>query len=616
MSSFVEDLPRVTRSSSALAHYLYPPSPPKRTFLQLLGRHILSSTIIIYTFESGQVEAAMTEIVSQGRLEPKVPDIQGSGSETNAEPDAEEERFILSRHAILIFLTLAVLTLMAALDGTSISVALPIIAQRLHGTAIEAFWSGTSFLLCSTVFQPSFASLSHIFGRRPLILVAILFFFTGTTLAGVSQNFTQMLVGRSLQGVGGGGITALTNVIVTDLVPLRERGKYFGILNAMWSLGSVMGPILGGGFAQNVTWRWVFYINFPFIGIGTILVILFLRLRPVPTTFIEKLRQIDYAGIILFTGSLSSFLIPLTWGGVSYDWDSWHTLVPLLIGVIGLVLFVLYEHYVTKVPVIPTSLFSNRTANITFLETVLQGLVLWCQLYYLPLYYEAVKGYSPIITGVALFPGTFTVAPFAILTGALVTYTGHYRWAIWLGWTLSTLGNGLLCYIKPSTTVPAWVFLTMVSGMGLGFLFPSLAYSVQASMDDDNLAMASALFSFFRTLGQAIGVAIGGVVFQNLMHKNLLKYAALASKADAYSQDAAELVQVIKYMPDDEVKANVQVAYTDSLRIVWAMCCGICGFGLFLSLWTKGYSVNRLLRTPQGLEARPVAEDDKQNVHS
>ena len=304
-------------------------------------------------------------------------------------------------------------------------------------------------------------------------------------------------------------------------------------------------------------------------------------------------------------------MIPLTWGGVSYDWDSWHTLAPLLIGIVGLVLFVLCEHYVTEVPVIPTTLFSNRTANITFLQTILQGLVLWCQLYYLPLYYEAVKGYSPIITGVALFPGTFTVAPFAILTGALVTYTGHYRWAIWLGWILSTLGNGLLCYIKPNMSIPAWVFLTMISGMGLGFLFPSLAYSVQASMDDDNLSMAAALFSFFRTLGQAIGVAVGGVVFQNLMHKNLLNYPALASKASKYSEDAAELVQVIKYMADNEAKTNLQVAYTDSLRIVWAMCCAICGLGLFMTLWTKGYTVNRLLATNQGLETMRSPEDDK-----
>ena len=159
----------------------------------------------------------------------------------------------------LAFLSLAVLTLMVALDGTSISVALPVIAQKLHGTAIEAFWAGTSFLLTSTVFQPSFASFSHIFGRKPLVILALAFFLVGSVVAATANNFTLLILGRSIQGVGGGGIIALTEIIITDLVPLRLRGNYFGIISGMWSVGSVTGPIVGGAFAQS-QWRWILWI--------------------------------------------------------------------------------------------------------------------------------------------------------------------------------------------------------------------------------------------------------------------------------------------------------------------------------------------------------------------
>lgn len=344
---------------------------------------------------------------------------------------------------------------------------------------------------------------------------------------------------------------------------------------------------------------------------GTVFVILFLTLKLAPSSLLDKLRRIDYTGTILFVGSLSSFLIPLTWGGVSYDWDSWHTLVPLLIGVAGLATFIFYEYRYAAEPIIPPAIFVNRTASVSFLGSVLQGLIMWCTLYYLPLYYEAVREYSPILSGVALFPQTFTVAPSAIVIGILITVTGKYRWAVWMGWVLSTIGLGLMCIIKRDTSVVGWVFLNIVPGLGLGSLFPSLGYAVQASADPRNLSIAVAMFSFFRALGQAIGVAVGGVVFQNQMHKNLLKYDALAPMASAYSKDAAGLVQVIKAMPDGINKINLKDAYTDSLRIVWIVCCAISAVALVSSLFTEEYDLDRALETEQGLDKKARLESEK-----
>ncbi|WEW59306.1 hypothetical protein PRK78_004775 [Emydomyces testavorans] len=533
--------------------------------------------------------------------------------------DDGADNFKLSTRSWLVFMTLAVLTLMVALDGTSISVALPIIASKLHGTAIEAFWSGTSFLLCSTgsaltndrllVFQPTFASLSNIFGRKPLILTAIAFFFTGSLVAGLSNNFTQMLVGRSIQGVGGGGLIALSEIIVTDLVPLRLRGQYFGILSAMWSVGSVTGPILGGGFSQDVSWRWIFYINFPFIGFGVAFVLLFLRLNFTPSSLMSKLRRIDYIGSILFISSATSFLIPVTWGGVMYPWDSWRTLVPLIIGALGLLAFFFYESYLAAEPMIPITIFATRTAIVTYIETVLHGLVLWCALYYLPLYYETVKEYSPIISGISLFPLSFTVAPSAAIVGLIVTKTGHYRWAIWIGFFFATLGAGLFCLLRVHTSIVGWIFLTLPAGIGLGILFPALAFAVQASALRGHMAISVAMFSFFRAFGQAIGVAVGGVIFQNQMHKNLLRYPELAPLAGAYSKDAAGLVQIVRAMPAGVEKENLKQAYTDSLRIVYAVCTALIGVAGLLSLLTKSYDLNRGIDSEQTIRERRRDKD-------
>ena len=506
----------------------------------------------------------------------------------------------------LTFVMLAVITLMVALDGTSISVALPIIARKLHGTAIQAFWAGTSFLLCSTVLQPTFASFSHIFGRKPVLLISITFFFVGVLLGALANNFTVLLVGRSIQGIGGGGIIALTEIIVTDLVPLRLRGQWFGIISGMWSIGSVSGPIIGGVFAQRASWRWIFWLNVPFIGIAYPMVILFLKLQFLPASMASKLRRVDWAGAFIFVGSLTSFLIPVTWGGVMYKWTSPHTLAPLILGAAGLVAFLLYEVYVAPEPLIPLSIFNNRTANIAYFTTAVHGICLWCLLYYSPLYFEAVKGYTPIVSGVALFPQTFTVAPSAVVIGLLITKTGHYRWANWLGWVLATFGVGLLVLFDVDTSIPAWILIGLVPGLGLGILFPSMQFAIQAASSNANLAWAVAMFSFFRAFGQTIGVAIGGVIFQNEMKKHLLTYPHFAARAAELAKDAAGLVQIINDMPAGQDKYDLRKAYAKSYRSINIVLCALAGVALIASLFLKSYDLDRALETEQGLKVKKV----------
>ena len=295
-----------------------------------------------------------------------------------------------------------------------------------------------------------------------------------------------------------------------------------------------------------------------------------------------------------------------------YAWDSWRTLVPLLVGAAGLIFFVFWEKYGAREPLIRLTIFNNRTAAASYFMTVCHGMILWCNLYYLPLYYEAVKGYTPIVSGIALFPETFTVAPAAGLTGFLISYSGRYRWAIWAGWGLTTLGTGLLYLLDVNTSIPAWIFLNLVSGLGLGLLFPSMAFSIQASTTNKDLAFAVAMYSFFRAFGQAIGVAIGGTIFQNQMKQKLMAYPLLAAQAGDYSKDASALVQIIKTMDEGLKKTQLVQGYADSLKTVWITTCGLAAAALLSSLLIQGLDLNRALETEQGfLEQKQQPDEEK-----
>ncbi|KAL2406543.1 MFS transporter L2 [Exophiala dermatitidis] len=523
----------------------------------------------------------------------------------------ETPKFVPTTSFLLAFTALAVLTLMVALDGTSFSVALPVIAKKLHGTAIEAFWVGTSFLLASTVFQPNYGSFSHIFGRMPVIMVSIALFFIGVMMAGMAKNFDLLLAGRTIQGIGGGGIMAMTEIVVTDLIPLRWRGQWTGVLAGMWSIGSVSGPIIGGAFAES-QWRWLLWLNLPFIGIGVVMVPVFLRLNVIPQSMVAKLRRVDWIGTVLIVGSLTSILIPLTWGGVMYSWSSWRTLVPLLVGAVGCVGFCFFEAYLAPEPLMRLSVFGNRTANLAFFCTALHGMILWCLLYYQPLYFEAVKGYKPVVAGVALFPATFTVAPIGVVTGILIAKTAAYRWSIWTGWVITVLGLGLLLLLDVDTTIPQWIFIDLVSGIGLGMLFPSLQFQLQAASTNKDMAFAVSMFIFFRNFGMSVGVAIGGVIFQNEMVKNLKHYPDLAAQASSLAADAAALVQIINDTPAGQRKLELRTAYVKSLRTVWIVLTALAAVCLIASYFVKAYDMNVALETEQGLVHKPRNNKDSQ----
>lgn len=400
----------------------------------------------------------------------------------------------------------------------------------------------------------------------------------------------------------------MTEIIITDLVPLRDRGTWFGYQSGIWAIGSVTGPVIGGAFAATGSWDWIFWINLPICGIGFVAVVAWLKLNEVPGPVLPKISRFDWMGVGLLTASATSFLMAVSWGNSMFPWSSWRTIVPAVLGLLGLVAFVVYEAIVPNEPVIRLSIFKQRTALACYFGTFLHGLLLWSLLYYLPLYYECVKDYNPVISGVAAFPETFTVAPASIVVGLLISATGRFRWAVWSGWLMSVVGMGLLYLLKPSTSITAWLFLNLVPGLGLGMLFSSLGIGTQAAADPKDAAYAASMYTFSRSFGQSIGVAIGGAIFQSQFNLKLRAYPELVQNATNLSRDASALVQIVKAMDKGSAERVMIVdAYADSLKVVWVVMAGIAFIGLLASTLIEGLDVNVKMETKQGLEEKIIS---------
>ncbi|KAF4783893.1 major facilitator superfamily transporter [Colletotrichum scovillei] len=512
-----------------------------------------------------------------------------------------------SREFLLAFSALCAIALAVAFDATTLSVALPTMSVALGGTALEAFWSGTSFLLASTVLQPTVAGLSSIFGRKALVYVSALLFAAGSIVGALANNFHVVIAGRTIQGVGGGGILALTEVIITDLVPLAVRGQWFSLLSAVWSVGTVTGPLIGAGFAQNISWRWIFWINLPIIAIGAVMIFFFLKQAKVPGHIGTKLKKFDWLGSFLFTAGSTSFLFGISTGGVMYEWASFRCLLPMILGVFILVAFGFWELKFAPVPMIDKGIFNNWTMVANYIMTVFHGMILWSILYFLVLYYQAVKDYSVVVSAVAALPESLTVAPSAMAVGLIAGVTGRYRWSLWAGWVMITFGAGLMCLMRPDTSVPAWIWLNIPIGLGTGMLFPAMALSIQAACEPALNGQAAAFYSFLRTFGQSVGVAVSGVIFQNAFRNRLLDIPSLADVAEEYSRDATIVVEVIKRMPKgDAMRADLVEAYCDALRAIWISLIAFGGFCMLISVTVKKYSLEQEHVTDQRL----VTSDD------
>ena len=353
-SQFNDHLIRDTASSFTPRPTSLTVGRDNRGFVEVLqemkGTALISSFITPVSSKSSMSSffQAHSELAANATAKSGVPDINNSNRSSALSTDLEkqreaEQKWKPGKQVWLVMLTLAVSSLTVALDATILVTVLPALAKELHGSATEAFWAGTSYLLTSAVVQPFIASLSDIFGRRELLVTSITLFLLGSIVCAVARSFDTLLGGRVVQGIGGGGIITLAQLIYGDIVPLRQRPRYFALVLGTWALGTMFGPLIGGAFVDKATWRWCFYLNLPTCGIALPMSFFLVKLQTERVSLASKLRMVDWTGGILFIASLTAFLIGLTLAGVQYDWNTYHVLAPLIIGATGIVLTTIYE---------------------------------------------------------------------------------------------------------------------------------------------------------------------------------------------------------------------------------------------------------------------------------
>ncbi|KAM7184109.1 Major Facilitator Superfamily domain containing protein [Naviculisporaceae sp. PSN 640] len=537
------------------------------------------------------------------------------------EDDAE---FKAGKWEFMILGTMALLNIILAVDATILPPALPTLAKTLNGTAIETFWAGSSFLLANAVFVPFLGSVSDLFGRCAVLLFSLVMFTGGTLIACLATTFTALLSGRTIQGVGAAGIYALSYIVTTDIIPLRQRPKFQSIIVAAWAIGTVIGPLVGGVVAEHARWQWIFYVNFPFCALGFLAVpIVFgrLKLQHKPA-FGTAIRRVDWIGSCLFILGASAFLLGLTWGGVQYDWNLYQTWLPMILGGLAVLAALLYEAYFLPrfsataniLPLIRMAVFKGLSARLVFLLGMLGGFELYAHLYYLPFYMIAVKGLSATLTGVYIMATTLLTVPVSVVTGVLMTRLGAFRWAIRLGFACLVVSNGVLLLTNQYRSLVAHLFLILTISFGHGLVVLSLSIATQAVVSNRDIrdtAQAVSMFIFLRQFGICLGVAVGGTVFDNVLRHAIERRAGTPGldlpygiARDIARNSAAFAAGPLNALPEGDQKTALLDAYVEGFHAIFYLLLSIAAFSLLLSFLIKHHDMNKQLSSQHQLEGK------------
>ena len=466
--------------------------------------------------------------------------------------------------------------------------------------------------------MPIWGKFSEIFGRKPVLLAANIIFFIGSLVAALANSIGMLIAGRAVQGLGAGGLVILVNIIIADLFSLRNRGPYYGIIGGVWAFASAIGPILGGVFAQKVSWRWCFYINLPFDGLAFIIILFLLDLKTPKTPILEGLKAIDWVGALLIVGGTLMFLFGIEFGGSSHPWDSAEVLCLIIIGIFVWGLFILWEWKLAKYQLIPVQIFSSRSVAAAYFCVFIHGFVFIASFYYLPLYFQASLGKTPILSGVYLLPNCGTLTISSIGVGIYIRKTGRFLDCMYFGFFMLTLGNGLLINLEANSSIAKIMIYQLILGFGVGPLFQSPVIAIQSHVKPREIALATSTLAFVRQLATSISVVIGGVIYSSLMKKKRPELiAALGQNLGTQigGGDAGALAAVVRTLPQPGRKV-AEVAFGQSLSKTWILYCIMAFLGLItVPLVAKKVLTTKWEENKTGLEAeKEKAEERKRET--
>ncbi|MET9022748.1 MDR family MFS transporter [Actinopolymorpha sp. NPDC004070] len=396
----------------------------------------------------------------------------------------------------------------SSLSGTVVGTALPTIVGDLGGQD-QLAWVASATLLTTTVSTPLWGKLSDLYGRKPLMQVSIAVFVVTSALAGLSQSMGEMIAARAGQGIGAGGLMALSQAIMADIVSPRERGRYSGYLGASFGVATVAGPLIGGFLVDGPGWRWCFYVGIPIAVLASVVLQKTLHL---PRE--RRNTRIDWLGATVITGSVTSLLLLASLGGKEFGWVSGWSLLLAAISVGGLVAAVLVERRAAE-PILPPRLFRNPTFNLTGTAAFFTGFAMFGAMIYLPQYLQVVRGQSPTASGLLTFPLVVGMLSVSVLSGRAITKWGRWKVFPLVGLTLVGIGTGLLATLRVDTPMVAVCAYMLVFGAGLGFTMQVLILAVQNTSERRDLGIATSASTFFRSMGGAVGVAVFGAVLSS-----------------------------------------------------------------------------------------------------
>ncbi|GAA4534750.1 MULTISPECIES: MDR family MFS transporter [Nonomuraea] len=476
----------------------------------------------------------------------------------------------------LIIIALMLGMLLAALDQTIVSTALPTIVGDLGGLD-HLSWVVTAYILASTVSTPLWGKLGDQYGRKRLFIAAIVIFLTGSALCGLSRNMGELIGFRGLQGLGGGGLMVLAQAIVGDVVSARDRGKYQGFFGAVFAVSSVVGPLVGGLFVDHLSWHWVFYVNLP-LGAVALLVIT----AALPGDRQRARHTIDYAGVVLLGGATSCLVLIATWGGTVYPWAD-----PVIVGlavaaVVMLAGWVAAERRARE-PVLPLALFRNQAFAASSVVGFVVGFGMFGALTYLPLYLQVVHGVSATLSGVYLLPMMAGMLTLSVVSGFVISKTGKYRFLPIAGTGIATVGMFLLSTLTESSGMPALAVYLLILGVGIGMTMQVLVIVVQNAVSFKDLGVATSGATFFRSIGGSFGVAALGAVFTGRLAQDVREVLAGSSLPPGF--DPAEVQKdptVVRRLPPG-LAAEFLHAYADSIAMVFRVAAPVMLVAFLLS---------------------------------
>ncbi|KAF9100467.1 hypothetical protein BGX29_006542 [Mortierella sp. GBA35] len=502
-------------------------------------------------------------------------------------PNPADEEFVSLpfKELIIVFVGLVLGVFLAALDQTIVSVCTTKIANEFKALN-EVAWIGTSYLLTATAFQPLYGRFSDIFGRKSVFLFAINVFLGGSALCGAAQNMMMMIIARGISGIGAGGIMSMAMIIITDLVAPRERGKYQGIIGAVFGISSIIGPLLGGVFTDHASWRWAFFINLPIGAITLAVVIKLLRLPHVKGSFKDKVKRIDFLGALTLVIGLVLILLVLNWGGSTYEWNS-GIIIGLLCGGIAVIfIFCLIEWKQAAEPIMPFRLFKTRTNVAVLASSFFLGSGFFIVMFYMPLYFQIVRKRSATAAGLELLPVVAGLLVSSIFSGFMISKYGQYRPFIWVGFAFGTTGIGLLTLLEVHSGRGPQIGYMFITGLGIGFCMQTTLLAIQSAVSMKDMAIATTNCTFFRTVGQVIGIAIAGTVFNNTVKS---QFAPLIAQTPGVAAVIANSSLGASFGP--EIEAQILEAYMHAIRSAMTVGIPFMGLGFLSSLFIKHHKL-------------------------